>query len=169
MNSNNRKYIIAGLIGIVTIFGALAYLQFKKIMNYTLGFKGIKVRSIGKDLISIDVFLNYTNKADIDITLVEQEYKVFLNNNYVTRASNGSSNLVKANSTSPIGVNVAFDPKNVLNVLNKSYADLLLDPGKITLKVEIKLKVKVVGIKVNIPFTLNTTLKEILKPQQPTT
>jgi LEA14-like dessication related protein len=169
MNSNNRKYIIAGLIGIVTIFGALAYLQFKKIMNYTLGFKGIKVRSISKDLISIDVFLNYTNKADIDITLVEQEYKVFLNNNYVTRASNGSSNLVKANSTSPIGVNVAFDPKNVLNVLNKSYAELLLDPGKITLKVDIKLKVKVVGIKVNIPFTLNTTLKEILKPQQPTT
>ena len=169
MNPNNRKYIIAGLIGVVTILGAMAYLQYKKIMNYTLGYKGIKLRSIGKDLVSFDVFLAYTNKADVDITLIEQEYKIYLNDNYVSRASNGSSNFIKANSTSVIGVNVAFDPKIVFKAINKTYAEVLLDPSKTIIKAEIKLKVKVFGIKVNIPYTYISTLKELFTPTPTTT
>lgn len=160
MLKENRKYLIAGLIGIVTIVGALAYLQYKKIMNYTLGYKGFKLRSLGKDIISFDLFLNYTNYADIDITLVEQEYKVYINDNYVTRASNGSSNYIKANSTSVIGVNVAFDPRVVFKAINKTYTEVALNPSKVILKVDIKLKVKVFGIKVNIPYTYTSSLKE---------
>jgi hypothetical protein len=32
-----KKYIVAGLIGLVTITGASLYLQYQRLMNYTIG------------------------------------------------------------------------------------------------------------------------------------
>ena len=37
-----KRYFVAGAIGLVTVAGAMGYLQFKKIMNYSLAFKGMK-------------------------------------------------------------------------------------------------------------------------------
>lgn len=160
---NKSKYIVAGAIGVFTIVGALAYLQYKKVMEFTLKFKGFKIRSIGKNLVSFDVFLWYFNPASIEAHLVEQEYKIYINDIYVSRGSNGATNVIKAGATSEIGVNIAFDPGVVLKAIGKTWADILLNPGATTLKTEMTLKLKIWGfLPVTIPYTNVVTFKELL-------
>jgi hypothetical protein len=36
LSNTSKKYLIAGVIAMVTITGALAYLQYKKLMNYII-------------------------------------------------------------------------------------------------------------------------------------
>ena len=55
MKSNTKKYLIAGAIGVVTIAGALAYLQYKKLMNYTLKFKRLRVKRLNFNEFDFDL------------------------------------------------------------------------------------------------------------------
>ena len=161
--SPRTKYIIAGLIGVVTITGALAYVQYKKLMEYAFKFKGIKVRTITKNLISFDAFMLFTNNSNLIIHLEEQEFKVYLNDQYVTRLSNGMTNIIKAKGTSEIGLNVAFDPTLVLNTLKLNWVTMLIAPEKTTIKIDGTMKVKVFGfVRAKIPYTYTYTLKELL-------
>jgi len=157
------KYIVAGAIGVFSILGALAYLQYKKVMEYKLKLKGIKVRTIDKSMISFDVFLFFFNPSKIEIHIVEQEYKIYLNENYITRGSNGATNIIKGGETSEIGVNIAFNPNVIGKTIGSTWLDILLKPAESTLRVEITLKVKLWGLlPITIPVTKITTIKELL-------
>lgn len=158
-----KKYIIAGAIGLITITGALVYLQYKKIMNYAMKFKRVKVQTLSQKLVSFDVFLLFTNKSDLKIEIKDQEYKIYINDIYISRASNGVPNIIHPKTTSEIGVNVAFDPTVVAGLLKTNYLSLLANPGAIKLKVEIKLKVGLWFITVDIPTTVEFTLKELIE------
>lgn len=157
-----KKHIIAVGIGVVTIAGALAYLQYKKIMNYAMKFKRVKVRTLSQKLISFDVFLLFTNKSDLKIHIKDQEYKIYINDVYVSRASNGLTNVIEPKTTSEIGVNVAFDPTVVAGLLKTNYLSMLANPGAIKLKVEIKLKVALWFLTIDIPTTAEFTMKELI-------
>lgn len=159
-----KKHVIAGLIGVVTVLGALAYLQYKKLMDYTLGLKGVKVLKVSANKVVLDLFLNFTNKSTLAFDIIEQEYKVYLNNNFVTKMSNAKTNHIDPKTTSVIGVNVVFDPTSVFKVLGKSYADILLKPETVKVKIDMKLKVKLYGFTVSIPYVYEDTLKAMMQP-----
>ena len=156
-----KTHIVVGVIGLLSISAAYAYYTYKKIMDYDLGFKGIKVNSITAKLINMNVFLNFTNKANQKIEIVEQDYKVYLNDKFVTTATNKSTNVIDPKSTSVIGVNVSFDPSVVLGVLKASAINILLHPEQQVVKIDMNLKVKIWGIKFSIPYIYNITIKEI--------
>lgn len=164
-----KKYIIASVIGIVTITGALLYLQYKKLMNYVIKFKALKVKTLTANLVSLDIFLNLTNNSDLAFDIVEQDYKVYLNGELVTKMANRSSNHVSAKKTngvdtslSVIGVNVAFNPSGVLKTLGKNWISILMRPDTAKIKIEIKMKVSLYGIKISIPYTYEGTLKTMM-------
>jgi LEA14-like dessication related protein len=157
-----KKYIIAGILGVISVFGAIAYLQIKKLLeNFDWEFKKIKVRTLTPNLISFDVFLEFINGSDVSFNIVNQEYKIFINNEYVSRGSNGMNNIIQKRSRSQLGVNVAFDPKVVLEQLKINAVDLLTASEKIWIKVEMKFKVKIGPIPFTIPYTYEVNLKEI--------
>ena len=156
-----KKHIVMGAIALVSLSLAYAYKTYKDIMDYDLGFNGIKVKKLGLKEISFNVFLNFTNKSSQKIEIVEQTYKVFLNDKFVTNALNYSSNIIDPKSTSVLGVDVTFDPAKVLQVLKVSAADLLLLPEKQIMKVEMNLKVKIFGLKFSIPYIYTATIKEL--------
>jgi LEA14-like dessication related protein len=159
MTGKQKTYLIAAILGTISIFAAGAYLQIKKMTNNVIGFNKVKIKKISLNLIDFDLFLNYTNNSDIKFTLRKQTYDLFINNIYITTISNSVDNVINKNSVSVIGVNVAFNPKDVYKKLD---LNLLSDPSKIMIKLDMKIKVKVGFISVTIPYIYEDTLKNMM-------
>jgi LEA14-like dessication related protein len=158
----NKKYIIAGLIGLVTISGAFAYLQYQKLMDYVLGFKGIKIKGIMPALFDFDIILSFKNNSNIKFTLVSQSYEVYINNVYLTTMLSNNGQLIEANAESLITLNVRFNPKEALQRLKITATTLVTDTSKIQIKVVTKLKVKYGVITATIPYTYENNLKSMM-------
>lgn len=155
-----KKHIIGGAIALVSITGAIAYLQYKKLMNYCIGFNKIRANKISSTNADIDVFINFKNQSNLKIEIQSQEYNVYLNDAFLTKASNAKAQVIAPNSMSVIGINVKFNPsqagKNILNTL--------LSGSGIAIRIDMKLKVKFWFFTVNIPYSYKTTLKELMAP-----
>ena len=164
MKSNTKKYLIAGAIGVVTIAGALAYLQYKKLMNYTLKFKRLRVKRLNFNEFDFDLGLDFNNKSNIDFVIERQMYDVFVNDIFAARLENATPTTIKANTTSLMWLNVKFSPKTVLEKIGVNAGTLFLNAGKTVIKVDCKLKVKLWFFTVNIPFVYQSTLKDMLAP-----
>lgn len=157
-----KKHIVFGALGVVSVALALAYWQYKKIMDFKLGFKGIRFKSLTPTVFNFDLFLNLTNKANLGYEIIEQEYSIYINDNFVSTAKNFSSNKIAPNSTSVLGVNITFNPNKVLSIVKSNYAAMILTPQNFRLKIDMKLKVKLFGIKISIPYVYEQTFKEII-------
>lgn len=157
-----RKYIIAGLLSIISVAVAGGYLAYKKLMDYTIGLNKIRIRKISLKLISFDLFLNFTNKSTLGFDIIEQEYKVYMNNKFVSKVTNYSTTKIKPSATSLIGVNIKFDPTKVLQVIGKDFKQLILAPDQYTIKTEMNLKVKFYGFKLSIPYVYEDSLKNLI-------
>lgn len=167
MKPEVKKWLIVGGLGVVSIALAIGYLQYKKIMNYVLKFKSVKIKKINEKIIDFDLFLFFTNKSDAKFTISEQEYKVYLNDQYVTKLVNSANTIILPKSDSVVGVNVTFQPKEVLDILKQNIFSIITTPEKFTLKVDMKFKVSIYGIKVSIPYTYISTIKELMaKPEE---
>ncbi len=157
-----RKHIVAGAIALVTVTGAIAYLQYKRLMNYTLKLKSLKFKEFTKNVMSFDVFLNFKNNSDVKIDISKKIANVYLNEKFVTKIESFDPIVILPMGESVISTNVEFNPTQVLKLIEKNYTDILLNPSKINLKVDIKLKAKLWFFNVNISETYKFTLKEIL-------
>jgi LEA14-like dessication related protein len=155
-----KKYIIAAGIGVVTVAGALAYLQYKKLMNYAIGFKSINIKKLQENNADFDLLLNFTNKSDVAFNIESQVYDVYINDRLVSKAVNYTQQSISSKSTSVIAVNVKFNPKKT----GQNILSIALSLKPVVLKVDMKLKVKLWFFKVNIPYVYTTTLKDLLKP-----
>jgi len=162
MNLKENKYWILGLLGLVTVTGVYMYSQINKILDYTLNFKGIRNIKFDKSSnISFTVVYEYKNKANIDITLDNQEYEIYINNQYLTTLTNFIPNVLKGGVASLIEVNVNFS-KNDLKKIKLNWLQLVLQPEKVEIKTLMKWKVKygILRFPVVYPYILN--LKEII-------
>lgn len=162
LKENHKTYLIAGLIGLVTITGALAYVQYKKIMNYALTFKTIKIKKLLPTAFDFDLFLNFQNKSKVPFIITKQSYDVYINDLFVSKVQNNAPTNIPADSITPMGVNVAFNPKTILDKLGQNALTLLTNPGNINIKVDINLSVKLWMFSVNIPYVYQTTLKDLV-------
>lgn len=156
-----RKHIIAGGLAVISIAAAAAYLQYKKLMNYKISFKSVKVKSIGARLVDIDIFLNFLNNSDVKFTIEGQEYSVYVNDIFVTKVTNVEHSVISPKTTSAIGVNLKFNPSDIASKMKVKGAEMLLNIGKTKIKIDMKIKVALWFFTVNIPYVYNTTLAEM--------
>ncbi len=158
-----KKHIIAAFIAGVSITGAVAYLQYKKLMNYCIGFNRIKLNRINANQADFDVFINFKNQSDLKIEILSQEYNVYLNDSFLLNASNAEEQIIGPKSMSVIGINIRFNPSQA----GKSILNTVLSAAVLSIRVDIKLKVKFWFFTVNIPYSYRTTLKELMTPGPP--
>lgn len=162
MKPKVKKWIIYGTLGAVSLLLLAGYLQYKKLMDYAIKFKGIKIKQLSATIFNFDLFINFTNNSDINFVITEQDYKVFLNDKFVTKIVNKTPTTILPATTSIIPVNVNFNPSEVLKLLGSNLTTILVTPEKITVKVDVKLKVSLYGIKISIPYVYIATLKELM-------
>ena len=165
MNPKTKKYIIAGALGVISIAAAAAYLQYKKLMDYTIKFKTIRVNKASMNLFDFNLFLNFINKSNVEFVIESQVYNAYINNVFVTKLENQVLNKIAAKSTNVIGLNVKFNPNQVLDKIGKNAVSLLASADKTIIKIDIKLKVKLWFFRVNIPFIYEDSLKNMMTPK----
>lgn len=162
MKPEVKKWLVVGGLGIISVALALGYLQYRKLMNYTIKLGGAKFKNISAKVFNFDLFIKFTNNSGINFVISEQEYKVYLNDKFVTTISNTEDVIVLPNTTNIIPVNVTFNPAEVLGLINSNLTNILLKPETIKIMVDCKLKVKLYGFTKSIPFVYEATLKELM-------
>ncbi len=157
-----KKYVVAGLIGLVTITGATLYLQYQRLMNYTIGLKKVKINKLSLAGFDIDLFLNFENKSGLKFTIEKQKYDIYINNIYLTTLQNDIPNVILPNSTSVLGMNMKESSKDVVGKL-KSLITALASSDKVMVKFVTKMKVKLGFVSISFPpFTYQDTLKNMM-------
>jgi len=148
-------------LGVVSIALGAAYIQYKRLMNYCIGLNKIKINSLEENSVNIDLFLNFKNNSNVKFEIESQDYNVYVNDKLIVAAINFNTIDIRKDSMAVIPVNIKFNPKksgqSVLNALVS---------GSINVKIEVKLKVKLWMFKVNIPYTYNAKLGDLLRPSQ---
>ena len=156
-----NKYLIAGVIATITITGALAYLQYKKLMNYIIKVKTAVVKTITANLLDLDLTLDFENKSNISFEIKSQEYEVYIDNKFISKINNIKPVFIKAKSNSDIFVNIKVNPTKVGTRFKLEDLGKLLDLQNVKIKIIGKMKVKLYAFTINIPFNFETTIKEL--------
>lgn len=162
MKPEVKKWLIVGGLGVISVALAVGYLQYRKLMNYTVKVGGAKFKQITAKVFNFDLFIKFTNNSDINFVISEQEYKVYINDKFVTKITNGTDVTILPKATNTIPVNIDFNPTDALNILGKNFTAILVHPENINLKVDGKLKVKLYGFTKAIPFVFESTLKDLM-------
>lgn len=156
-----KKHIIVGGIALVSITAAVLYWQFMKLKKSAIKLGGVRFKSLTGQALNFDLILIFTNISKLKIEIISQEYKVYLNDKFITTVSNPSSQVINSFTTSPITVNINIYIKSVISALKEGYKDILLNPANVLLRVDATIKVKLFGMTFNIPYVYNTNLKEL--------
>jgi len=161
-----KKHYIAGAIGVVTVAGALAYLQYKRMMDYAIKVKNVSLKKASLSLISMDLTLDYINKGNIDVNVDKKIVNVYINDKFVTKIESVEPFTIKADSTSPFKLNVEFNPNDVLSMLKLNAVDIAVNPQKVNIRLDLTLKAKLWFFKVNIKDKYTFNLKELLTKKE---
>lgn len=156
-----KRLWITGLIALVSITGAYMYNQVSKVLSYTLNFVGLREVKFDKSGVSFKILYEYTNKANISVTISQQEYEVYINGQYLTTLSNFAPNILEGGKVSTIEINVSLTPEDFKKV-KLNWVQVLLDPKSVEIKTIMKWKIKYGFVKfpVTYPYILN--LKQII-------
>jgi LEA14-like dessication related protein len=148
----NKKvwYYIAGG---VAVLGVLAYIQYKRLMDFELSFNSFKLNKLNKDEIDANLYFNFLNKSSLAVDIISQKYDIYINDIYITTATNQINNVVKPKATSIVGVNVRLTDWTKLITSQSNLLSVLSSLTNLNMKVVEKIYVKVMGI----PYTINYT------------
>jgi LEA14-like dessication related protein len=162
MKPEVKKWLIVCGLGVISVALAMGYLQYRKLMNYTVKLGGVRFKQINANVFNFDLFIKFSNNSDINFVISGQEYKIYLNDKFVTKIENTNDVTILPKATNTIPVNINFNPTEVLNLLGKNFANILLNPETIKIKVDGKLKVKLYGFSKAIPFVFEKNLKDLM-------
>ena len=158
-----NKWALWSVIGVAVAETAIYVTkQVKKMMDYTITFKSVKVNKFSLETLDFNAYLDYKNNSDIDIRLAEQEYDIYVNNVFITTLKNYKENVLKANSVSELGFNINLNLPELDKKLKVNYFKMVAEPKSVLIRVEMKWKVRFGLFKIPIKYSWNTNLKEIL-------
>ena len=162
MLKTKLKYALGiATIGLTATTIIYARKQYKKMLSNKVDINSFKVTDIALNNIGIEVFFNYFNNTDIKITLVSQKYDIYLDDKFVASLINDSTNVIKPNTTSVIGVRGEFDLMKISKNLNINPIKLFLLPKNQRVRIDMKLKVKLLFFNVTIPFSYEDSVKNL--------
>jgi len=154
--------------GVVFTVG-LAYLliQFKKLMDYTIKFSRFQKVKISPNELIFDIFVKLDNPSNLALTLTNQNYDVYINNNFVTNVNTSVQTTLKAKTSTEFPLRINVNPNDITKAMGTNWAILLLTPEKVVITTVFKVKVKVLGITIPIKSKYPISLAEILNIPKP--
>ena len=157
--AKTKYWILAAVIGVTGATAIWARGQYKKLMKNITAFKSMKLNILTLDRVKMDIVVDYTNKMDVDVVLTDQKYDIYLDGYYATTLTNPNELVLKANATTPIPLDLDFNPAQVFKQLNIGPARLLVEYKKIRVKLVMRLKVKLLFFSIPITYSYEDSLK----------
>jgi len=160
----NKKHIIFGALG-VAIIGVATYMatQYKLLKNACYVVAGAIVNKLSLSQVKFTLLLNVKNNSDIDFTITNQQYDVYVNEMLVSKVDNPENTEIFSNGSTTFKINVDFNPQDLLKVGLENIEKLLLDKDKLVIEIVGKLSLRS-GIVIlnNYPIEERLTFKELL-------
>lgn len=130
---------------------------------YTMA--GVIVNEIAFDNVSFTMMLSISNKSDIDFTVTNQSYNVYVNDMLVAKIDKEKNIKVLARGKSTVNINVAFNPQDLLSRGMQNIANLLKNKNNMVIEIKgyLSLSAGAVSIK-DYQVDERLTLAELLAP-----
>jgi LEA14-like dessication related protein len=153
LTKKQKTGIWLGVGAVLLGTGIYLYSQVKRLMNYSISFNTMKIKTFNLNKVDLDLYLNFTNKSDLDIELVRQKYKLFINGAYITTIKNNSPNVLKPNSSNILSLAVVFDPRTLKERLPIPLFELITSFKKQKIRVDFTFYVKFGPFTLPIPYS----------------
>lgn len=122
---------------------------------------GFVPNKLGINDTDINIKLNMKNKSDVDYYITKQIYNVFINDNFVGVIRNDNEQYILPNKTSPLWLNVRFNPLKVANISWDTLTTVLSKGGDAKIQIKGNAKVRKGIFSFNYPVDSTFTLKEL--------
>lgn len=161
----NWKYIaLAAVAGITVTTGLWLKKQYDKLMKNTYELKSFVVKSASMKSVTFSVVYAYVNNTDIDINLVGQEYKIYVDDRFITTIKSDVPVILKANATSDIPLDITVDPRDMFYKFKDNLLKALTQKQKLKIRMEstFRIKLGIFTIPVPYPYEWTQTIPAIL-------
>ena len=167
ITSNSKKALVWGGFTIVSLFlGYVAYSlykQYKLIQKIAIKFDSITILSISAGEVGLGVTLSINNVSNLNINVNELNFDIYLNDKYINKILQKTTQDIPSKTTSKIRFNVYFKPLDVISNIDFSQLGNL-NINSIRLKIVGYVSGSVDGINIqNFPITNNSKAFGLLK------
>lgn len=158
-----RNFLIFGGIGVM---GYAIYRYYKTqleiLQNFQYKVIGLRIVSLLKDNISLDINTRITNESNVEARVKEVYLDAYINDVKAGNINEVKDILVKANGYSDFSFRFSFNPQIILgNILN--IVTLSIGTKDVMFKLDGYVKVEGKLIKATIPFKYSNNLKSLIK------
>lgn len=154
----NWKYIaLAAVAGITVTTGIWLKKQYDKLMKNTYELKSFVVKSASMKSVTFSVVYAYVNNTDIDINLVGQEYKIYVDDRFITTIKSDVPVILKANATSDIPLDITVDPRDMFYKFKDNLLKALTQKQKLKIRMESTFRVKLGIFTIPVPYPYEWT------------
>lgn len=159
------KYILlAAVAGVTVTTGIWLKKQYGKLMKNTYELKSFLIKKASLQSVTMSVVYAYNNTMDIDINLVGQEYKIYVDDRYITTIKSDVPVILKANAITDIPLDITVDPKDLYAKFKDNLFKALTQKQKLKIRMESTFRVKlgIFTIPVPYPYEWTQTIPAIL-------
>ena len=159
------KYILlAAVAGVTVTTGIWLKKQYGKLMKNTYELKSFLIKKASMQSVTMSVVYAYNNTMDIDINLVGQEYKIYVDDRYITTIKSDVPVILKANAITDIPLDITVDPKDLYFKFKDNLFKALTQKQKLKIRMESTFRVKlgIFTIPVPYPYEWTQTIPAIL-------
>ena len=152
------KYVLLAAVAGVTVTTALwLKKQYNKLMKNTYELKSFIVKKASFKSVTFSVVYAYNNTTDIDINLVGQEYKIYVDDRFITTIKSDVPVVLKANSISDIPLDITIDPKDMFYKFKDNLLTALTQKQKLKIKMDSTFRVKLGIFTIPVPYPYEWT------------
>jgi LEA14-like dessication related protein len=157
------------IIGGIALVGLSLAAYFNKQMRllreacYTLA--GAIINEISLTNVSFTLVLNISNKSDIDFTVTNQSYNIYVNDMLVATIDKKEDVRVLARGRSTVNINVAFNPQDLLSRGMQNIANLVRNKNNMIIEIKGYLSLSAGAVSItDYQVDERLTLAELLAP-----
>ena len=159
------KYVLLAAFAGVTVTTAIwLRKQYAKLMKNTYELKSFLIKKASMQSVTMSVVYAYNNTMDIDINLVGQEYKIYVDDRFVTTIKSDVPVILKANAITDIPLDITVDPKDLYGKFKDNLFKALTQKQKLKIRMDSTFRVKlgIFTIPVPYPYEWTQTIPAIL-------
>lgn len=159
-----KYFAIAAIVGVSGATAIWLKKQYDKLMKNTYELKSFIIKKASLQSVTFSVVYAYKNNTDIDINLVGQEYKIYVDDRFITTIKSDVPVVLKANSITDIPLDITVDPKDMYYKFKDNLIKALTQKQKLKIKMDSTFRVKfgIFTIPVPYPYEWTQTMPAIL-------
>ena len=152
------KYVLLAAFAGVTVTTAIwLRKQYAKLMKNTYELKSFLIKKASMQSVTMSVVYAYNNTMDIDINLVGQEYKIYVDDRFVTTIKSDVPVILKANAVTDIPLDITVDPKDLYGKFKDNLFKALTQKQKLKIRMDSTFRVKLGIFTIPVPYPYEWT------------